>query len=202
MNAKKLCSLGILDININLTLTQTEADKYNFNIDNYNEVSDLKNLFYPEEDSNTNSNSNIDKDYFNHIYLSSENNLINTLLYINRAYKLKTFIEFIMPNKLDFSENTKFIHNLLIDVCNRNYLFIIENRLIDISSNIKFDINIIDDETKETIAYKTFDLFEMNDLEIKINNEELIDDSDNKIFNLDYNFDKADFFFLDLFYYK
>ena len=42
MNAKKLCSLGILDININLTLTQTEADKYNFNIDNYNEVSDLK----------------------------------------------------------------------------------------------------------------------------------------------------------------
>ena len=202
MNAKKLCSLGILDININLTLTQTEADKYNFNIDNYNEVSDLKNLFYPEEDSNTNSNSNIDIDYFNHIYLSSENNLINTLLYINRAYKLKTFIEFIMPNKLDFSENTKFIHNLLIDVCNRNYLFIIENRLIDISSNIKFNINIIDDETKENIAYKTFDLFEMNDLEIKINNEELIDDSDNKIFNLDYNFDKADFFLLDLFYYK
>ena len=202
MNAKKLCSLGILDININLTLARTEADKYNFNIDNYNEVSDLKNLFYPEEDSNTNSNSKIDIDYFNHIYLSSENNLINTLLYINRAYKLKTFIEFIMPNKLDFSENTKFIHNLLIDVCNRNYLFIIENRLIDISSNIKFNINIIDDETKKTIAYKTFDLFEMNDLEIKINNEELIDDSDNKIFNLDYNFDKADFFLLDLFYYK
>ena len=104
MNAKKLCSLGILDIDINLTLTQSEADKYNFNIDNYNEVSDLKNLFYPEEDSNennTNSNVNNEIDYFNHIYLSSENNLINTLLYINRAYKLKTFIEFIMTNKLD-----------------------------------------------------------------------------------------------------
>ena len=208
MNAKKLCSLGILDIDINLTLTQSEADKYNFNIDNYNEVSDLKNLFYPEEDSNTNntnntnSNSTNEIDYFNHIYLSSENNLINTLLYINRAYKLKTFIEFIMPNKLDFSENTKFIHNLLIDVCNRNYLFIIENKLIDISSNIKFNINIIDDETKENIKYKTFDLFEMNDLEIKINNEELIDDSDNKSFNLDYNFDKADFFLVDLFCYK
>ena len=182
MNAKKLCSLGILDIDINLTLTQSEVDKYNFNIDNYNEVSDLKNLFYPEEDSETNTNNDID--YFNHIFLSSDNNLINTLLYINRAYKSKTFIEFIMPNKLDFSENTKFIHNLLIDICNRNYLFIIENRLIDISSNIKFNINIIDDETKENIQHKTFDLFEMNDLEIKINNEELIDDSENKIFNL------------------
>ena len=200
MNAKKLCSLGILDININLTLTKTESEKYNFDIDNYNEVSDLKNLFYPEEDSETNTNNDID--YFNHIFLSSDNNLINTLLYINRAYKSKTFIEFIMPNKLDFSENTKFIHNLLIDICNRNYLFIIENRLIDISSNIKFNINIIDDETKENIQHKTFDLFEMNDLEIKINNEELIDDSENKIFNLDYNFDKADFFLVDLFSYK
>ena len=200
MNAKKLCSLGILDININLTLTKTESEKYNFDIDNYNEVSDLKNLFYPEEDSETNTNNDID--YFNHIFLSSDNNLINTLLYINRAYKSKTFIEFIMPNKLDFSENTKFIHNLLIDICNRNYLFIIENRLIDISSNIKFNINIIDDETKENIEHKTFDLFEINDLEIKINNEELIDDSENKIFNLDYNFDKADFFLVDLFSYK
>ena len=200
MNAKKLCSLGILDININLTLTKTESEKYNFDIDNYNEVSDLKNFFYPEEDSETNTNNDID--YFNHIFLSSDNNLINTLLYINRAYKSKTFIEFIMPNKLDFSENTKFIHNLLIDICNRNYLFIIENRLIDISSNIKFNINIIDDETKENIEHKTFDLFEINDLEIKINNEELIDDSENKIFNLDYNFDKADFFLVDLFSYK
>ena len=200
MNAKKLCSLGILDININLTLTKTESEKYNFDIDNYNEVSDLKNLFYPEEESETNTNNDID--YFNHIFLSSDNNLINTLLYINRAYKSKTFIEFIMPNKLDFSENTKFIHNLLIDICNRNYLFIIENRLIDISSNIKFNINIIDDETKENIEHKTFDLFEINDLEIKINNEELIDDSENKIFNLDYNFDKADFFLVDLFSYK
>ena len=200
MNAKKLCSLGILDININLTLTKTESEKYNFDIDSFNEVSDLKILFYPEEDSETNTNNDID--YFNHIFLSSDNNLINTLLYINRAYKSKTFIEFIMPNKLDFSENTKFIHNLLIDICNRNYLFIIENRLIDISSNIKFNINIIDDETKENIQHKTFDLFEINDLEIKINNEELIDDSENKIFNLDYNFDKADFFLVDLFSYK
>ena len=201
MNAKKLCSIGILDIKLNLTLTQSQAEKYNFNIDDYNSVSDLKNLFYPEEDEN-NANNNTNIDYFNHIFLSSDNNTINTLLYINRAYKSKTFIEFIMPNKLDFSENTKFIHNFLIDICNRNYLFVIENRLIDISSNIKFNINIIDDESKENIQFKTFDLFEMNDLEIKINNEDLIDDSENKELNLDYNFDKVDFFLIDLFSFK
>ena len=143
MNPKKLCSLGILDININLILTESQAEKYDFNIDDYNTVSDLKNLFYP-----LTTDYNTEIDYFKHVFLSSDNNLINTLLYINRAYKPKTFIEFIMPNKLDFSSNTKFVHNLLIDVCNMNYLFIVENKIIDVNSNIKFNINIIDEETK------------------------------------------------------
>ena len=202
MNPKKLCSLGILDININLILTESQAEKYDFNIDDYNTVSDLKNLFYP-----LTTDYNTEIDYFKHVFLSSDNNLINTLLYINRAYKPKTFIEFIMPNKLDFSSNTKFVRNLLIDVCNMNYLFIVENKIIDVNSNIKFNINIIDEETKENIETKTFDLFEMNDLEIKINNNEndnenLNENNDSVLFNLDYNFDKADFFLVDLFSYK
>ena len=202
MNPKKLCSLGILDININLILTESQAEKYDFNIDDYNTVSDLKNLFYP-----LTTDYNTEIDYFKHVFLSSDNNLINTLLYINRAYKPKTFIEFIMPNKLDFGSNTKFVHNLLIDVCNMNYLFIVENKIIDVNSNIKFNINIIDEETKENIETKTFDLFEMNDLEIKINNNEndnenLNENNDSVLFNLDYNFDKADFFLVDLFSYK
>jgi hypothetical protein len=196
MNAKKLCSLGILDININLTLTESQAENYNFNIDDYNTVLDLKNIFYPDEEPE------IEIDYFKHIYISSDNNIINTLLYINRAYKSKTFIEFIMPNKLDFSDNTKFIHNLLIDICNRNYLFLIENKLIDIGSNIKFNINIINDDTKENVEYKTFDLFEMNDIEMKLTEGESNDELEYKEFNLDYNFDKVDYFLIDLFSFK
>ena len=196
MNAKKLCSLGILDININLTLTESQAENYNFNIDDYNTVLDLKNIFYPDEEPE------IEIDYFKHIYISSDNNIINTLLYINRAYKSKTFIEFIMPNKLDFSDNTKFIHNLLIDICNRNYLFLIENKLIDIGSNIKFNINIINDDTKENVEYKTFDLFEMNDIEMKLAEGESNDELEYKEFNLDYNFDKVEYFLIDLFSFK
>ena len=196
MNAKKLCSLGILDININLTLTESQAENYNFNIDDYNTVLDLKNIFYPDEEPE------IEIDYFKHSYISSDNNIINTLLYINRAYKSKTFIEFIMPNKLDFSDNTKFIHNLLIDICNRNYLFLIENKLIDIGSNIKFNINIINDDTKENVEYKTFDLFEMNDIEMKLTEGESNDELEYKEFNLDYNFDKVEYFLIDLFSFK
>ena len=151
MTSKKLCSIGILDIHLNLILYKSQTEKYNFDINNYNNVQDLKNLFYGK---NNNNENNID--YFKYVFLSSDNNLINTLLYINRAYKSKTFIEFIMPNKLDFSENTKFVRNLLTDVCNKNYLFIIENRIFDISSKIKFIIKIIDDETKEIIQSKYF----------------------------------------------
>ena len=200
MNPKKLCSIGILDIQLNLILTKSQSEKYNFNINDYNTVSDLKNIFYPNEEFNTNN----EIDYFDYVNLTSENNLINTLLHINRAYKSKTFIEFIMPNKLDYGESKKFIHNLLTEICSRNYLFIIENKLIDTPSNIKFNINIIDDETKEIAQYKTFDLFEMNDIELSLNafNEDLKLDIDNKIFNLDYNFDKVDYFLIDLFSFK
>ena len=200
MNPKKLCSIGILDIQLNLILTKSQSEKYNFNINDYNTVSDLKNIFYSNEEFNTNN----EIDYFDYVNLTSENNLINTLLHINRAYKSKTFIEFIMPNKLDYGESKKFIHNLLTEICSRNYLFIIENKLIDTPSNIKFNINIIDDETKEIAQYKTFDLFEMNDIELSLNafNEDLKFDIDNKIFNLDYNFDKVDYFLIDLFSFK
>ena len=200
MNPKKLCSIGILDIQLNLILTKSQSEKYNFNINDYNTVSDLKNIFYPNEEFNTNN----EIDYFDYVNLTSENNLINTLLHINRAYKSKTFIEFIMPNKLDYGESKKFIHNLLTEIYSRNYLFIIENKLIDTPSNIKFNINIIDDETKEIAQYKTFDLFEMNDIELSLNafNEDLKFDIDNKIFNLDYNFDKVDYFLIDLFSFK
>ena len=177
-------------------MTESQAENYNFNIDDYNTVLDLKNIFYPDEEPE------IEIDYFKHIYISSDNNIINTLLYINRAYKSKTFIEFIMPNKLDFSDNTKFIHNLLIDICNRNYLFLIENKLIDIGSNIKFNINIINDDTKENVEYKTFDLFEMNDIEMKLTEGESNDELEYKEFNLDYNFDKVDYFLIDLFSFK
>ena len=207
MNPKKLCSIGILDIELNLILYKSQTEIDNFNINNYNKVQDLENLFY----NNDNSENKID--YFKYIFLSSENNLINTLLFINRAYKTKTFIEFIMPNQLDFSENTKFVRNLLTDVCNKNYLFIIENRILDVPSKIKFNIKIIDDETKEIISYKYFELFEMNDLEIDLNNKDNISsdsygdkyhkkNKSNYNIKMEYTFDKTDYFLIDLFSYK
>ena len=175
MVPKKLCSIGILDININLVLRKKQAEKYNFDIDNYNSVEDLENLFFPKDDENNNNKINWEKnetekekiDYFNYLSLSSDNNLINTLLFINRAYKTKTFLEFIILNKMEFSQSTHFVLKILQNVFDKNYFFLIENKIMDIPSKIKFIIKILDDSTDEIISKKSFELFEINEIDSK-----------------------------------
>lgn len=184
MTTKKLCSLGRLNININLVLRKTEAQKLNFNINSFNKIEDLIDIF----------NFN----YMDFITLTSDNYLINTLLYINRASKNKSFIEFIMPNQLEYDYNKKFIKKLIEDVLAKNYFFIIENKFTNSASKIKFVIKIIDDSNNEVISYKNFELFEKNEMDF-----ELEDSNDEKIQSLflnkiNYNFKKTDYFIIDL----
>ena len=211
MLPKKLCSLGILDIDINLVLRKSQAEDYNFDINQYNAVEDLESLFFKNDLENKKNNiyyknfnnqENESINYMDNISLSSNNNLINTLLFINRAYKTKTFIEFIMLNQMEFSDNTKFIKKLLQEIFNKNYFFIIENKIFDIPSKIKFIIKILNDYDEEIISMKSFELFEINEMEIEQNlingkNEEKEIDFffQNKI---NYNFLRTDYFLLDM----
>lgn len=216
MVPKKLCSIGILDININLVLRKKQTEKYNFDIDNYNSVEDLEDLFFPKEDDDNNNKINLEKNetehekinYFNYLSLSSDNNLINTLLFINRAYKTKTFLEFIILNKMEFSQSTNFVRKILQNVLDKNYFFLIENKIMDIPSKIKFIIKILDDNSDEIISKKSFELFEINEIDSKqlmikmdrLNNDKS-DIKYNNILNLEninYNFENTNYFLLDL----
>lgn len=109
MSIKKLCSIGLLNIKLTLTLRKSFAENNNFNIDNYNSIEDLSKLFPPKISSNS---ENIKKenyiDYMDYISLSSDDNLLNTLFYINRAYKTKTFIEFLIPNEIKYNKKIIF----------------------------------------------------------------------------------------------
>ena len=179
MNVKRLCSIGILDINLNFVLHNNLADFLNFNIDSFNTIEDLTKLLDLGKDKNELNNEE-EKDSYNNflninyldfITLTSDNYLINTLLYINRASKIKTFIEFIMPNQLDYNDNTKFVKKIIEDVLAKNYFFIVENPITDIPSRIKFIIKIINDNN-EVISSKNFELFESNEIDIEeIENE-------------------------------
>ena len=184
---KKICSIGILDINLNLELSQKEATIYNFNINKYNSIRDLQNMFLFKNNYNSQYTFNL----VEHISLSSDNNLINALLFINRAYKNKSFIEFIMPNEMEFNEENKFFVKVIKYILDKNYFFIIENKITDIPSSIKLIIKIYKDKSNEIISKKEFQLFEKNN--IKINNYP------KNIFNeINYNFKVSDYFILDL----
>ena len=196
MIPKKLCSIGILDIELNLILYKSQTEKYNFDINNYNKVQDLKNIFY----NNDNNENKID--YFKYTFLSSENNLINTLLFINRAYKTKTFIEFIVPNKLEFNDKNKFLKNFIDEILSKNYLFIIETSQANNSfSKINFVIKIVDD-LLDTIKFtKKFEIISNNNNSSNDTIYNLIEREEiEKLFlrQFNYNFNKIDFFIIDL----
>ena len=201
MKVKKLCSLGRLDININMVFNKAQAKQLNFNIDSYNKVEDLKELFQNIGDKNKyNHNSESSIDYMDYITLTSDNYLINTLLYINRASKVKTFIEFIMPNQVEYDDNKKFLKTLIDNVLAKNYFFIVENSIMDCPSKIIFKIKIINDNNNEVIACKCFELFEKNEMDIEPVEEYNIEKSMENIFidKINYNFNKTNYFIIDL----
>jgi len=193
---KKICSFGIFDINLNLELSQKEASEYNFNINKFNSVEDLKDLYYSNNSSVNNNELNFD--ILNHISLTSDNNLINSLLFINKSNKYKSFVEFIMFNQLNFSKKTKFIYELIKYVLDKNYFYIIENKICDILSSIKFIIKIFQDNSNEILYIKKFQLFEMNDIEVNAN--KIYNKNINKNFfkEINYNYSKSDYFIIDL----
>ena len=195
---KKICSLGILDINLTLELSEKECIKNNFFFNKYNSIDELQ-IFFKQK-----LNLKNNQIYFNivdRISLSSNNNLINTLLFINRAYKNKSFIEFIMPNQLQSNDNNNIIFNIVKYILDKNYIFIIENKINSIPSSIKFIIKIYKDNSKEIIYTKEFEIFEKNDITNIDNKSDFSSDSNKSknIFNeINYNFSASDYFILDL----
>ena len=200
MSIKKLCSIGILNINLNLNLQKSFAEKNNFNINDYNSIVDLKRLFIPKADEINSENSNTENnniDYINYISLSSDDNLLNTLFYINRAYKVKTFIEYLIPNEIKYIRSKHFLKNLIDEILNRNYFFVVENNIINKSSKIKLIIKILDDENNgEIISKKEFNLVEETDNDD--NENDIFDNQYFEAYKLNYDFSKSNYFFINI----
>ena len=159
----KIVSIGTLELTLHLTLTKSQASQYKVNIKDYNTAKDLSQLFESDNDNSISSaNQEINPPIIDLITLSSDNFLINTLLYINRAFKTKTFIEFITYNEICFSDELSFVPQILKEVTQNNFFYIIQYRLKDIPAKLNFEIKIIDDDTEEVINKKIFNLFEKN----------------------------------------
>ena len=188
MSIIRLSAIGNLDIEINFILRLSEAKYMKFDISKIKSPVDLKEVFCSEE------NINYDEEkpkinYLDYISLSSKNDFITTLLFINRAFKNKTFVELIMLNQIEFRNETSFLKGLIRKICVKNYFFLVENKIFDIPSSIKFNIKILKDDNDDIISSKSFQLFERN--ASVYNNEE----KDLNLFDkINYNFDNTQFF--------
>ena len=213
MNSKKLCSLGILDININLFLYESQMMDIDLKLDSYNSIDDLPNLFEKLNStliSQKNKNMNEKEEeksfhYFNYeniIKLDSDNCLINSLLYINKAYKNKTFIEFIIPDKIEFNDKNIFLKNFLDEILTKNYLFIVENDKIKNNfSKVNFVIKIVDDIHDKIKLTKKFEIIGNSGIssEKSVYSSEENEDFEKLFLNqFNYNFNRIDYFLIDL----
>ena len=199
MSINNICAIGKLDIDLNLTLRKSEAEYFKFNISDYNKVEDLKQLFFPnnydkqEESYENNNDEKYEKpniNYLNYISLSSQDKFTNILLFINRAFKEKLFVELILLNKIEFSEERQFIKTIIEQICGKNYFFIIENKIYDIPSKINFKIQILEDDNDNIIESKIFQIIDSNEIPDEIDKN--IDK--NLFYKLNYNFSKCNFF--------
>ena len=213
MNSKKLCSLGILDININLFLYESQMMDIDLKLDSYNSIDDLQNLFEKLNStliSQKNKNMNEKEEeksfhYFNYeniIKLDSDNCLINSLLYINKAYKNKTFIEFIIPDKIEFNDKNIFLKNFLDEIVTKNYLFIVESDKIKNNfSKVNFVIKIVDDIYDKIKLTKKFEIIGNSGIssEKSVYSSEDNEDFEKLFLNqFNYNFNRIDYFLIDL----
>ena len=124
---------------------------------------------------------------------------------------------------MEFSESTKFVRKFLQEIFDKNYFFIVENKILDIPSKIKFTIKILNNNDDQIISKKSFELFEINEMEFEekiignAKNEEFSSENSNKnsennyfyeskfnylsklkLDKINYNFEQTNYFLFDL----
>ena len=209
MSVKKLFSIGCLDVKLNLVLRESLAKSNNFDVDKYNSLNDLENLFVQSRETISNqetNENNIDTlptenpSTFNcvdYISLSSDDPFTNTLLYINRTYKTKVFIECLLLNKIQYTAKNYFMKSVIEKIFSKNYFFIVENSFpINSNPKVKLVIKILNDDDDKIISNKSFDIFENlneEDEENVSNNDGIFD-----INNMDYNCRNNDYLLINI----
>ena len=165
--AKIICVGGSFDINISLGLTEKQYSFLNINYDKIKDLSELKPYFNKNENYN-NDDSNRNISVLSLLSISSTNSLFNNLLFINRANKVKSFIEYIVPFLPKYELEYDFMEDIVKIISEKNYIFIEYYNLLDIKPNITFSFKKIDEngqvaETKNYILSKENKFSERNE---------------------------------------
>lgn len=109
----RLVGLGYLDLTLILDLTDEDIINFDIELNNINSINDLEHICKYQL-------------LLEKITLLSNSSIINTLLYINKSSKQKTFIEYNTFNIPKFSENQLFLKEMITYVTEHNFIFINE----------------------------------------------------------------------------
>lgn len=123
----RVVSIGRVDFDYTLTLPEDYLLTIGVEIDKVSKADDLS--FLKEN-----------KDLWDRIVLSSNNCLINMLVYLNKVTTNKTFVEMTLFNSFNFGEKDSFLKEMVNYVTEHNYLFIIEANVINCSNRITFTL--------------------------------------------------------------
>ena len=93
-NIGKIITLGGLELSLNLKLDKRDIQALNIDLRNIKSLQDLSFLI---------DNENI----WEKIYLSTKNELINTLFHMNRVKKIKNIVAYLIYDKIEFTEEQK-----------------------------------------------------------------------------------------------
>ena len=196
-NIEKIISFtSSFNLDFILSLTEKQYLDFNLNFNDIKSIKDLKQFLEYNNEGNYILSNN--KSFLNLITINSNDTLFNSLLYINRANKKKSFIELLIPFSPKYSKELEFMNDSLKYVLENNLLFLEYFNLFNIKPNLNFVIKLINDN-QAVLKEKCFLITNENNYqEENIKNEK--DDFD--LFNeLNFEYDGTIFYtnFLDLY---
>ena len=150
-----IISLGYdlqFDLELSLTYDQFEENKIDF----YK----IKNIEYLKEKLN--------KNLISSIKISSKNFLFNSILFINRAYKTKSNIKYIIPFKIKYTEKIFFMEDIINEILLNEGITIIPLDLTENLPQINFIINLIENNKIKRTKY--LDIFDFKNYHKNENN--------------------------------
>ena len=126
-NIGKIIALGGLELSLNLKLDKRDIQALNIDLRNIKSLQDL--LFLID-------NENI----WEKIYLSTKNELINTLFHMNRVKKIKNIVAYLIYDKIEFTEEQKKFQKILDFALLNNGVVIYSYPICKCKINIGFNL--------------------------------------------------------------
>ena len=137
----KLSAFGPLDLELCLFLTDDDISQFSINLKEIKNIKDCESFLK-------------EKKIQEQISITSKSFIVNSLLFINRAYKFKTFIELILLNEPIFSEEEDFMKEILKIITEQNFLFLLPNKVLDnLECNLSLSIKTENEDDDKRIVF-------------------------------------------------